>query len=352
MNYQPTIIWEKGSAYDLFISLTILHQPEEYGLRPYWAAGVRSRIPMPLRDTLENFQKFIPVPLSFIYDLPEPKNACAVLAALKSLPPEERLLALTFGSKNDENTEVNKQFLLSLEGKQRLTAGIEAEITDHLLSASRATKPAIRALFEAWANRTQFGEDLLAALEAYVTNFFEEEEVRILPAQTRALEEVQALANQKDMTSVLEELSAGVRIETISNVDNLIIAPSFWGAPFVFVDRLSEDTGIIVFGDRPAGTTLVPGDLVPDELLNALKALADPTRLRILRYLVERPLTPSELAKVLRLRPPTVIHHIHNLRLAGLVQVTISPKSERRYALRRHGVNVTIERLQTFLSGD
>jgi DNA-binding transcriptional ArsR family regulator len=131
------------------------------------------------------------------------------------------------------------------------------------------------------------------------------------------------------------------------------MAPSFWGAPFVFSDKLDDQTGIILFGARPEGTALIPGQLVPDELLNALKAIADPTRLRILHYLRENgPTNLSELAAILRLRPPTVIHHLQNLRLAGMISVTVSPKAERRYALRISGLDTTIYRLRIFLSGE
>ena len=72
----------------------------------------------------------------------------------------------------------------------------------------------------------------------------------------------------------------------------------------------------------------------PDTLVKSLKALGDPTRLRIMKYLAEEPLAPSELARRLRLRPPTVIHHLRLLRFAGLVQVTVSEKMEKRYAAR------------------
>ena len=96
----------------------------------------------------------------------------------------------------------------------------------------------------------------------------------------------------------------------------------------------------------------MPGDLVPEDLLNALKALANPTRLRILRYLLEGPGTPSELSKILRLRPPTVIHHLNQLRLAGLVYLTVSPEAERRYKVRLDGVDETVHDLNQFLSGD
>ena len=40
----PTFTWNIGTAYDLLISLHVLHQPDRFGLRPAWAAGVRNRL--------------------------------------------------------------------------------------------------------------------------------------------------------------------------------------------------------------------------------------------------------------------------------------------------------------------
>lgn len=351
MKNQQNLIWDSGSAYDLFVSLSIIHRPDEFGLRPSWAAGVRSRLSIPLRDILEHSQKFLNIPLPWIYSLPVPKDAESALTALESLQPEERLPALVFGSRTDARASAYRELLLSLEGKQRLSANVEAQIIDHYRSSNTPPKVFARATFDAWSDRKQFGDLFLQALKAYVKNFFQEEENRIIPAQTSALESAQTLAQDQDLLTLLEDLSAGVRMDWIAHRANIILAPSFWGAPFVFFDTLSEDTGILLFGARPQGVTLVPGELIPENLLNALKALANPTRLRILHYMQEGPCTPSELAKILRLRPPTVIHHLHNLRLAGLVRVTVSPQAERRYALRTEGVNATIQHLQDFLPG-
>ncbi len=38
----PRLSWDVGTAYDMFMSLDVLHRPEAYGLRGAWAAGVRS----------------------------------------------------------------------------------------------------------------------------------------------------------------------------------------------------------------------------------------------------------------------------------------------------------------------
>jgi DNA-binding transcriptional ArsR family regulator len=352
MTQQPTITWDKGSAYDLFVSLRILHQPEQFGLRPSWAAGVRSRLPIHLRDVLEHSQKFLAVPLTWLYGLPEPKNSQAALTALKSVKPEERLPEIVFGNRNNTRTEAYKAFLLSLDGKQRFTAALETKMKEKMFFPSNYTKLYGRAVFDAWSDREKFGENFLEALQAYVDNFFQEEEPRIIPTQEKALQEAQSMAEENDPLTLLEKFSEGVRMDWISEVTNLILAPSFWGAPFVFYDRLDQNKGIILFGARPEGKTLVPGELVPEELLNALKALADPTRLRILHYLLEEPSTIGELSKILRLRPPTVIHHLQNLRLAGLVFVTVSPESERRYAIRMEGLGTTIENLKEYLPGE
>jgi DNA-binding transcriptional ArsR family regulator len=352
MEKQPHILWDRGSAYDLFTSLYILHRPDEYGLRPSWAAGVRSRLPIHLRDALDRSQRVLYVPMAWIHGLPEPKNAATVLDALKALPPGERLPALVFAGKEDQHSVDFRTFLLSLDGKQRMTARVEAQIKDFHRVAPDLPKEFLRWTFDAWAGREQFGEELVEALQAYVDNFFHEEETRVVPAQAQALQKAQTLSEKHDVLNVLEELSAGVRMDWINEISTLVLAPSFWGAPFVFFDKLDQETGLILFGARPDGTALIPGELVPDELLNALKALADPTRLRILYCLREGPHSPSELAKVLRLRPPTVIHHLQNLRLAGLVSVTISPKADRSYAFRMDGVDLTIQYLRAFLAGE
>ena len=51
------------------------------------------------------------------------------------------------------------------------------------------------------------------------------------------------------------------------------------------------------------------------------RALADPTRIRILGLLAERSMYGQELARVLDVKPPTVSHHISSLIMAGLVRV-------------------------------
>jgi hypothetical protein len=77
-----------------------------------------------------------------------------------------------------------------------------------------------------------------------------------------------------------------------------------------------------------------------------------PNRLRILRYLAAEPLTPAQLSRCLRLRAPTVTHHLRILRLAGLVQLTLGEGKEEvkePYAARSEAVAAAFSSLKSFL---
>ena len=84
------IEWDSGTAYDLFASLVVLHDPEKYGLRGSWAAGVRSRLPVAEREFLQQVKDII-WPMRWVYSLPAPKDAATALAVLGDLPAEGRL---------------------------------------------------------------------------------------------------------------------------------------------------------------------------------------------------------------------------------------------------------------------
>ena len=59
--------FDLGTGYDLFVSLWVLHHPANFGLRPSWAAGVRSRLAPDQRSFLERTQSFLPVPQAWLF---------------------------------------------------------------------------------------------------------------------------------------------------------------------------------------------------------------------------------------------------------------------------------------------
>jgi len=57
-----------------------------------------------------------------------------------------------------------------------------------------------------------------------------------------------------------------------------------------------------------------------EELVIFFKALADANRLKIVGLLAEKPYSVEELAELLKLKPPTISHHLAKLVEAGLIK--------------------------------
>jgi DNA-binding transcriptional ArsR family regulator len=351
----PRLFWDWGTAYDLFVSLVVLHDPSYFGVRGAWAAGVRARLPTSERETLEQSQVLGQVPFHWIYTLPEPKDGASVLWALEQLPPAERLPALTLAPEwpPAEVASILEDVAARGTWDEAHREALRAVVGRSSLRSEAREKPSARELpriLDLWAHAEDFGERYLEALHAYQEAFFAEEERRIRPALQEALSRAQELAARLELLDLLEELSQGLRFDERPGASELVLAPSYWCTPLVFFGNVFEGREAWLFGARPPNASLVPGEVVPDALLRTLKALSDPTRLRILHYLSEEPLAPAQLARRLRLRAPTVTHHVKALRLAGLVQLFVGEDKEaKRYAARPEAVAVAFSSLQAFL---
>jgi DNA-binding transcriptional ArsR family regulator len=350
----PQLFWDWGTAYDLFLSLQVLHNPASFGVRGAWAAGVRARLTATDRETLEQAQLVDCIPLSWIHSLPEPKGAASALWSLERVPPIQRLSTLfqAPGTQLEGVSgilgEVATRGKWTEEEREALRTDFQREY-GHKGEEPPSPKE-LAEILDLWARAEEFGDRYLEALRAYHEAFFAEEERRIRPHLQEALSRARELAAQLTLPDLLEELSQGLRFEEWPTAPELVLVPSYWIAPLTYFGKLSEQRDALVFGARSPGVSLVPGEVVPDALLRVLKALSDPTRLRILHYLSEEPLTPSQLARRLRLRAPTVVHHLKTLRLAGLVQLTLANgKEKRRYAARSEAVKAAWDSLQGFL---
>jgi DNA-binding transcriptional ArsR family regulator len=352
---QPKLSWELGTAYDLMMSLEVLHNPEDFGLRASWAAGVRSRVPARERAVLEDSLKLVYVPITWLHKLPETKDAATALWALRQVPPEGRLSVLTCC---EEPTSEYDQILARVADKRAWDESDLEQILniykgkrDKSGKKGHSKKDAEKVL-DWWSRPGEFGELYLKALQSYYQEFFAEEERRIKPALQNSVERSQELAEKTHLPELIETLSQGVQLFVDPEVTELIFAPSYWITPLIIYSPITPQQMLLMYGARPADASLVPGEVVPDALLRALKALAEPTRLKIIRYLSQEPLSPAQLARRLRLRPPTVIHHLEVLRLAGLVRLNLEVPGERKYAARIEGLDDTFTNIKEFLQAD
>jgi DNA-binding transcriptional ArsR family regulator len=353
------IEWEFGTAYELFISLHVLHEPDYFGIRPSWAAGVRSRIPAAERKLLEDVYPITGVPLAWIHSLPAPKDAISALWALKQIPPAQRAIQLHrldqphYEGGTPEENEKHKLFNQTLLRiiTERAWKPEDADFFLKIYKEKQGSvkKESIKRALDWWSRAEELGEGFLSALQSYYQAFFEEEEKRVLPVLKAGLERAQSLASKMTIEELFVELSQGIQLGEEFRAKKLIIGPAFWTTPLIFFERLDKDTMLFMFGARPAEMSAIPGESLPDGLVRSLKALADPTRLKILFYLSHESLTPSELARKLHLRAPTVTHHLSELRLASLVELNLK-QDEKRYAIRMQALESTFGNLKSFLN--
>ncbi|GAP15614.1 predicted transcriptional regulator [Longilinea arvoryzae] len=346
-----TLNWHSGTGYDFFVSLYVLHHPDEFGLRPSWAAGVRSRLPAEQREFLERAQGYAHVPLTWLASLPlEKRDALDVIQALGDLSPEKRLEILL--APYDAPADL-VQIIRSISSKgQWNVADLEAVKSVYARRYSALHGEALTHLCDACAQASQFGRQYVEVLQSYYQAFFAEEEERIRPVLKKGMEEARRMAVGLDPAELVERLSRGVQLPKLNELVELDLAPSYWSSPLIFYNPTGPGRAQLLYGVRPDPAGLVPGENVPVGLVEMLKALADPTRLRILRYLSQEPSTPSQLSRRLRLRAPTVVHHLKDLRLAGLVQVALQVEGEKRYALRREALQSMNYLLEEFLAGE
>ena len=345
---QSRLNWDLSTGYDFFISQIAMYQPDRVGLRASWAAGVRSRLSAEDRQMLETFWQIDFLPINFVFSAEAPKDTAAILNALERLPAAKRLEALT--ERYETPIEV-QEILCASSPRARWTQAEKETISKYYAEHHREMTPTLLDLvYNNWAHRDEFGQKHLHALKAYAESFFYEEEQRILPALRAGLSHAQMRAGTLPLIAMLEELSAGVRWADVAAMQKIFLAPSFWGAPFLISEKLNNNTALVIFGSRPDNLALIPGDIIPDNLLRGLKALADPTRLRILRTLAHTPYSAAHLAHVLRLRPATVNHHLMELRVAGMVHVIISSEGDRCYATRFEAFESTQDLLNRFLN--
>jgi len=351
MANSPKLLWEWGTAYDMFISLAVLHKPADFGVRGSWASSVRKRLPTEDREILETSLHLIHIPFHWIHQLPAPKDSITVLYTLGQIPASERLSRLTLFGKDCEIgtilNDVTSRGSWNENDQEKLFQAFSCEDQKKSLSKKKLAN-----MLDWWARSEEFGDRYLNAMKTYADVFFSEEEKRIIPALKSALDRGQSLAKRLELPDLVEELSQGLRFEELPSTDEFVLAPSYWVTPLMYFGNTASDRWIWLFGARPVNESLVPGEVIPDALLRALKALSDPTRLRILHYLTGESLSPAELARRLRLRPPTVTHHLQALRLAGLVQVTVGAagKEKKSFATRTEAVKATCNALESFLA--
>ena len=230
--------WDVGTAYELFVSLHVLHEPEHYDLRPSWAAKIRARIPITERTFLQEVQPFLSFPHAWLHRLPQPKNAITVLYALQQIPPAQRGTVIL---NLEKRIRPESERLLEIAERRRWDKQDLSSLTSLMChDPGHENERALITYLNWWVRPDDFGAMLYSALQAYYTSFFEQEEQRVGPVLEAGLEHAKKLAARLAIPELIAELSQGVRY-TEELGKELIVVPTYWMTPLVQLELIGPD---------------------------------------------------------------------------------------------------------------
>jgi DNA-binding transcriptional ArsR family regulator len=348
--------WDWGTAYDLLFSLHTIFRPKEHGVPAPWAAGVRKRLsPQSQRDLkafiYPAFGYMAYTPVHLVLEMDRPKDVEHFLEYMEAIPDEEFSRRTLLPSLSDAT-------LVRVTGKALKGERIsESEVDEFRRAIGRTrarnapTGVEVRKLLADMADPATTKVRWINVMREYQAVFFAEEEKREKPVLERMQADAQAMASTTTVPNLIERLSNGFTISQDIDLRRLVLVPSIWLHPFVLRFDITEKELFIAWGAHPSGYKLVPGESVPEDALLVLRALGDPTRLRLLRLIASEPRSLQSLAHEVKLSLPTVSHHIRELRVAGLIRLEVAGRGrDSKYTVRWQSAKQAFQQLEQFVT--
>jgi DNA-binding transcriptional ArsR family regulator len=249
--------------------------------------------------------------LGLVYTTPKPRTAAAFLDHLAASEPLELRLHMLGYYMRGHHIAEPETIRRAAEGDaaaSRELLGALAEFTDKCETVERLlrldpdeAKQSLVALLSDWHDRVfpQISPDVAQLAERDAAA--KRELVRAVPPE-----------------QVVERLAPGVQWVPGPDVDSVVLFPAYAPRPWVY---MSEYRRVKIFC-YPISVDREPGAAdAPAELARVYKALADESRLKLLRRLSAGPITLAEAAKEVGLAKSTAHHHLALLRQAGFVLI-------------------------------
>ena len=315
-------------TYDFLISLHVAlasaeHDYADYDVGREWIESARERCNTANPRALSTLGRFLgdgqpgslhATLISLVRRCPPPRAPLDFLAWLRELPAAQL-------------TEV----LLDQEGLGADWSEILSEALDELGSPAGAGAAYKRLLARYPEDMrptvaTVLGDlegirgELLAALRVWYDAVFAAERERLGPLLRREAEAMERRRVEMPLDAFIEQSMRGVQWQSSAGLRRIVFAPSYFCRPAVLYHVWHGTMTFcapLVYSSSDARRS---DPRAPDEeTLRFFLALGDPSRLRILRLLAERPMYLTELAERMELTKATTKHHMVKLRDAGLV---------------------------------
>ena len=187
---------------------------------------------------------------------------------------------------------------------------------------------------------------LAHALQAWDEQYFQTANKAILDGLAADAAAKRTLQTVTAPDTMAEAATGGVYLAPIADVDVVVLVPQYHYRPW----NLYGLHGRVRLNLYPADALPpAPGE-PPPSLLRLTRALADESRLRILRFLAKAPRGFTDVVHDSGLAKSTVHHHLVALRAAGLVRVHDDGNGPVTYSLRPRALQELDERLGSYLT--
>lgn len=300
---------------ETMLSLHVLMHPKEHPLQHPWIRQMRTLSPALKREIRAFWFLYSDITADFM--LPERADASqtfdAALATFAALPPERARYELARPAFFYFEPNAGPESLERDDVRERVRRRAGAAIARQLFDDPAAVQARV--------------VDLLAA---YWAESFAAEWARLEPTLAAEAERAQG----EDPVSLLAQVRSELQVDeprrllirvsghehalTVAPENPLRMIPSVYVWPHVRINCDAPWPLSVLYPPRTMKRG-VAGPPPPDALVRGLRAAADPTRLRILRLVGERPRSTEELAPLVGLSESGLSKHLRALTDAGLL---------------------------------
>lgn len=328
-------------CYDFVVSLRAMFNPRTFASSRGWAGAHLPKLG-PMATQGEFFFAGFDTALGYgaarvVQGLPHDAVPGDLVAALRAIPADDlALFMLDTGETSRERLDVFR---------------------DVLGGDSSKKEASLRGLPAGWRSRCQrvledpeaVRSELVDLLDVHLTEVYSDhmDAIResIDAAMPMALKTVELLP----AFEAIERLTGGYTLGSDLGLRRIILAPSVFIHPFMSA-RLDDEAGdaVIVYGIPSRifeGFAQAP---VQGDLMRALKAMADPSRMTVLHLLAHEPLYTSEIVRRLHLAQTTVHHHLAQLRSAGLIRQE-RDRNGMKYSIRKDSATHVLRSLEDWI---
>ncbi|GAA0137225.1 hypothetical protein YSY43_40660 [Paenibacillus sp. YSY-4.3] len=171
--------------------------------------------------------------------------------------------------------------------------------------------------------------------------YFEDVAPQYAPLLEEDAAEKSTLLHKMDPEALVEYASGGIVLELGLPIERVALVPSVHFRP---INTYCFYNGVLLI-QYPIDIPELDEDEPPTVLLRLTRALANPERLRLLRYVANEPKSLQEMVNNLQESKDKLMHHLMRLRVAGLLRVHLVDTDTEKFSIRPDGA----AELQMFL---